>query len=177
MTKLLFAILFAVLLACPSLAQGVKEADKLAHEYCKKEFAYMGSYADRDSRIVDKKLYLERILELGDGKLNAYYAKDVIKRDIAMYEHFLLTKKAWKNSDLTVDQARDFAAQIEKLERDYNVIKGFYPTDYKVFERAQRELPVIEISEQDSAGQPATRPESKSEGREKPQPEAEGRSR
>ena len=32
-------------------------------------------------------------------------------------------------------------------------------------------------SEQDGAGQPATRPESKSEGSDKPQPEAEGRSR
>jgi hypothetical protein len=32
-------------------------------------------------------------------------------------------------------------------------------------------------AQQDSAGQPATRPESKSEGSDKPQPEAEGRSR
>ena len=35
----------------------------------------------------------------------------------------------------------------------------------------------IKQAEQDGAGQPATRPESKPEGRDKPQPEAEGRSR
>lgn len=35
---------------------------------------------------------------------------------------------------------------------------------------------IIRQGEQAGAGQPATRPESKSEGRDKPQPEAEGRS-
>jgi hypothetical protein len=35
----------------------------------------------------------------------------------------------------------------------------------------------IKEAEQDGTGQPATRPESKSEGGDKPQPEAEGRSR
>ena len=154
MTKLLLPIVFAVLSACPSLAEDVKEADKLAHEYCKKEFAYMGSYARRDSRIVNKKLYLERMLELGDGKLNAHYAKDGIWRDVAMYKRFLSTKKAWRNSDLTEEQAKDFAALIKKLERDYNVINDSYPTDYEVFERAQAEVvvPEIEISEQDAGG-------------------------
>jgi hypothetical protein len=38
-------------------------------------------------------------------------------------------------------------------------------------------LAEIEKAEQASAGQPATRPESKPEGSDKPQPEAEGRSR
>lgn len=173
MTKRLFPIVFAVLSVCPSLAEGVTEADKLAHEYCKKEFAYMGNYAARDSRVVDKKQYLERILELGDGKLNAYYAKDVIRRDIAMYEHFLSTKKAWRNSDLTEDQARDFAALIQKLKRDYDVISGLYPTDYKVFERVRGKLPVPEIElEQGDVDQPATAPELKSEGKDQPQSES-----
>jgi hypothetical protein len=38
-------------------------------------------------------------------------------------------------------------------------------------------LKTTKTSEQDGTGQPATRPESKSEGSDKPQPEAEGRSR
>ena len=38
-------------------------------------------------------------------------------------------------------------------------------------------LPATEEAEQDGAGQPATRPESKPEGSDKPQPTAEGRSR
>jgi hypothetical protein len=179
MKKLLYPIVFAVLSVCPSYAEGVIEADKLAHEYCKKEFAYMGNYADGDSRVVHKKQYLERILELGDGKLIAYYAKDVIGRDIAMYQNFLSTKKVWRNSDLTEDQAKDFAALIAKLERDYNVIKGSYPTDYEVFKRLQEKVPVPEIQEREQEGreQPATRSESDSEGSDKPQPESGERSR
>ena len=38
-------------------------------------------------------------------------------------------------------------------------------------------VPKTKIAEQAGAGQPATRPESKSEGGDKPQPESEGRSR
>jgi hypothetical protein len=37
-------------------------------------------------------------------------------------------------------------------------------------------IAVVKTAEQDGTGQPATRPESKSEGSQKPQPEAEGRS-
>jgi hypothetical protein len=43
--------------------------------------------------------------------------------------------------------------------------------------RTPKEEPTATPTEQDGTGQPATRPESKSEGSDKPQPESEGRSR
>jgi hypothetical protein len=52
------------------------------------------------------------------------------------------------------------------------------------YDQMRKQLPYLEAhklhtkrAEQDGAGQPATRPESKSEGGDRPQPESEGRSR
>jgi hypothetical protein len=50
-----------------------------------------------------------------------------------------------------------------------------FPNNYQTFCRDQRQPQAN--AEQDGTGQPATRPESKPEGSDKPQPEAEGRSR
>ena len=61
--------------------------------------------------------------------------------------------------------------------------EGFQDTPITLDQKSDDEIRVAMISldktkpEQAGAGQPATRPESKSEGRDKPQPEAEGRSR
>jgi len=129
-------LLFSMILIYPCLADGVKDADLLAVKYCTKDYTYMGSYGHKDSRIVNKKMYLERMLELNDGKLNAYFAKDLIKSDISMYEHFLETKKAWRNSELTANQAKDFTARLKVLKQDLQKIEKAYPADYGVFERA-----------------------------------------
>jgi hypothetical protein len=50
-----------------------------------------------------------------------------------------------------------------------------FPNNYQAFCRDLAQLQAK--AEQTGTGQPATRPESKSEGSDKPQPESEGRSR
>jgi len=56
--------------------------------------------------------------------------------------------------------------------------RAVYPsiTDYRTESTKPKGKPVAFSREQDGTGQPATRPESKSEGSDKPQPESEGRS-
>ena len=59
-------------------------------------------------------------------------------------------------------------------------VEPITPEHQKLLERIRKNndlIPKSERSEQGGSGQPATRPESKSEGSDKPQPEAEGRSR
>jgi hypothetical protein len=81
-----------------------------------------------------------------------------------------------------VNQAKDqdfryveYSKAVEYLEQ---TIKDFQEAklDTKTMERALAQLKK-QKAEQAGTGQPATRPESKSEGSDKPQPEAEGRSR
>ena len=98
----------------------------------------MANYAPKDSRVVNQKLFLERMIELKDGKLNAHYAKDLIQAEIATYENFLATKKSWKGGDLTEANAKGFQGLIDSLSRDLAVIEKYYPTDYGVFDRLDR---------------------------------------
>ncbi|SHI51540.1 hypothetical protein SAMN02745181_0295 [Rubritalea squalenifaciens DSM 18772] len=130
--KLLIITLLSISLC---KADDINKANNLAREYCQKEFAYMGSYGERDSRVVHGKMYLHRMLELNDAKLNAYYAKHCINQEIRMYQNFLSTKKAWKNANMTVEQQKDFTLILEKLQRDLAIIEKHYPTDYDVFDK------------------------------------------
>jgi hypothetical protein len=118
-------------------AEDKEQADKIAIKHCQMRYVYMGNFASKDSRVVNEKLYIERMLELKDGKLNAHYAKDLILTDVAMYERFLETKKAWRNSDLTDEEAKKFTEILKMLKSDLNVIEKNYPTDYDVFDRAE----------------------------------------
>jgi hypothetical protein len=137
MKKLIASIAIILLSSYYGFAVEAVDADKIAIKYCQEQYIYMGSYQERDSSVVNEKLYLERMLELKDGKLNAHYSKDLIRRNISMYERFLKTKKTWKNSDLTEEEAINFTSLIQKFKHDLDVIEKYYPTDYEVFERAE----------------------------------------
>ncbi len=63
------------------------------------------------------------------------------------------------------------------LETKHEMILGGFGTQTSLVPEHRRLIAIRPIIEQVGAGQPATRPESKSKGDEKPQPEAEGRSR
>ena len=69
------------------------------------------------------------------------------------------------------DESKDFRLRVRLPEVALTKFKALLG-DYIL-----RTIPRNEIGEQASTGQPATRPESDSEGGDKPQPEVEGRSR
>jgi hypothetical protein len=101
------------------------------------------------------------------------------------YEHIVLRPKPEQNEKKTFNSWLAFKVDsTNPTAKNYvfeSTFSGYFPTidKYLTFTiTGQLELsPEAKEGEQAGTGQPATRPESKSEGSDKPQPESEGRSR
>jgi hypothetical protein len=98
--------------------------------------------------------------------------QEIQRGQLTLYTHVAncLEERPVKRSDkVVVDRMDEVISIIREAGIDKYVIEQIQKSSDKVKNPARRE--------QDGTGQPATRPESKSEGSDKPQPEAEGRSR
>ena len=125
--------------------------DKITYEWAVKESQRKISCDFNDTS-------LREILDYMGSTMNA---RVPLKHDFS--DEVLNQKVSWKFKDIVWI---DFVAKIADLTN----------SDIKIEKRIVR-LIQNKDSEQAGTGQPATRPESKSEGDEKPQPASEGRSR
>ena len=78
-------------------------------------------------------------------------------------------------SDPVITEVRAIKRQI--VAEHGGDLDSFFATIRQRQSQNPRLVKTIRAEQEDSSGQPATRPESKPEGGDKPQPEAEGRSR
>ena len=162
-----------------------------------KDDHYHAQYIEEEHRSI----YYKSINFLGrsataKGPMHFFLIERVISQPLPERKEMPLAKAcmylAWFDKDMKllgirpdVDGTADVGAPGRiRINKDYRV---FDLTDLKDLEKVTEvgkivpEEDIIEEmhreTEQAGTGQPATRPESKSEGSDKPQPEAEGRSR
>ncbi len=131
-------VLLSICLTSFCSGSSIEESNKIALKYLKQEFTYYGSLPAGYTGDVNKRMYLERLIQLKDGKLNAYYAKDLIKKHLSMYEHFVKTGISWKGGKVTKEDEKRFNKQIEEFKSDLEVVETHYPKDLKVYDRIDK---------------------------------------
>jgi len=129
-----------------------KIADQISFKHCKLEFCgankissspyVIGSSSVR-AEDVNKQMFLYRLIELKDGKLNAYLAKDIIQQRIQTYEGFVKTDKEWRQVELTEERKKKFLQDIIELKKELTILEEIYPRDSDISMKVRNLHPVL----------------------------------
>lgn len=124
----------------------------------------------RDRHVVEERINLKSIKEIGDGmdKIMAFARE--IGEEYGYYVSLEL---------IDFGIRRSLAQNWSDADKPITIVVRLPEARLKQYKEILKtnNLLAEKEAEQSSTGQPATRPKSKSEGSDKPQPEAEGRSR
>ena len=135
--------------------------------------------ADRNKRYRAALPHIERSIKLNPFFAPAYEMRAVILRD-AMGDPEGAVRDFTRAVELDPEQESPIVARAElllQLGRMDEALQDLSELEERKSRRAASLRAKVDKSEQAGAGQSATRPESKSVGSDKPQPEAEGRPR